>query len=72
MRAAETAVDRQVHHLLKASVIDLARRMSDCSRTSFSLMWLAYDSDPGLGGLHIMPSATCPVTLGDRLIEHSL
>lgn len=52
--------------------MDLARRMSDCSKTSFSRMCKAYDSDPGLGGLHMIPSATCPVTFGERLMEHSL
>lgn len=52
--------------------MDLARRMSDCSSASFSRMCNAYDSDPGLGGLDMMPNATCPVTFGDRLMEQSL
>lgn len=46
--------------------------MSDCSSASFSRMCRAYDSDPGLGGLHMMPMASCPVTFGERLMEHSL
>lgn len=58
--------------LLKASTIDLARRISDCSSASFSRMCMAYDSDPGFGGLHMMPIATCPVTFGERLMEQSL
>lgn len=65
-------VTREFNHLLKASVMLRARRMSDCSRMSFSFMFWAYDSDPGLGGLHIMPKASWPVTLGERLMEHSL
>lgn len=61
-----------VGHLLKAPTMDLALRTSDCNSASFSRMCRAYDSDPGLGGLHMMPIAICPVTFGDRLIEHSL
>lgn len=59
-------------HLLKASVMVLALRMSDCNSASFSFICRAYDSDPGLGGLHIIPIASWPVTLGDRLMEHNL
>lgn len=72
LRRDETARKVVSDHLLKAAVIALALRTSDCSSSSFSRMCMAYDCDPGRGGLHMMPIASCPVTLGDRLIEQSL
>jgi len=72
--AASPSVSWQVtpSSALKASVIRRARRLRLPSRPFFSRKYWACEGSPGRGGLTMRPSATCPGTLGDRLIEATL
>jgi len=68
--SCSTPLPREQHH--HYHYYPTTTYLRDSSRSSFSLLYWAYDSSPGLGSLHISPIMICPGTLGLRLMEANL